>query len=400
MTESDLVLSVRAGHPDFLDLPWTRPLEEWPEHSSRIEELPRGLSRHPVVFVNYAGALYALKEMPPDFAAREYEVLRQLEELRMPAVSPVAHARTYTAGEQRSVLITRYLDHSLPYHVLFTRSGLAQYRDDLLDAMAGLLVQLHLAGVFWGDCSLSNTLFRRDAGALQAYLVDAETSEVRPQLSPQLREHELDVMEENVYGALVDLSAMGVLPVEYPVVQTGPYIRQRYHALWDEITREVVLAPGDHFRIQERVRALNSLGFSVDEVQLVTVDGWERLRMRAFVTDRNFHRDLLQNLTGLVAEEQQARLMVNEIQELRATISETHNRSVPLSVAAHRWLNQLYVPTVERLRPVMTAEIQPSQLYCQLLEHKWYLSERAKRDVGHAAAVDDYLRQFSNPPTS
>lgn len=52
-------------------------------------------------------------------------------------------------------------------------SSLERYRDHLLDAISGLLVQLHLAGTFWGDCSLSNTLFRRDAGALQAYLVDA-----------------------------------------------------------------------------------------------------------------------------------------------------------------------------------------------------------------------------------
>lgn len=398
MPESELTLSIRAGHPDFLDLPWNRPLEAWPEHSARIEEVPRGLSRHPVVFVNYDGVLYAFKELPRDLARKEYEALRQMEDLRLPTVSPVGHAQTPAGADGRTVLITRYLDHSLPYHVLLTRSGLAQYRDSLLDAMAGLLVQLHLAGVYWGDCSLSNTLFRRDAGALQAYLVDAETSEVRPALSLQLREHELDIMEENVYGALVDLAAMGVLSPNYPVVQTGPYIRERYRRLWEEITREEVLAPGDRFRIQERVRALNALGFSVDEVQLKATDGGEQLRMRAFVTDRSFHRDLLQNLTGLAAEEQQARLMVNEIQELKATLSEAHRRSTPLSVAAHHWLTEIYLPTVERLRESTAGDIDAPQLYCHLLEHKWYLSERAKRDVGHQAALEDYLRQFGQPP--
>lgn len=394
MPESDLTLSIRAGHPDFLDLPWNRPLEEWPQHSSRIEEAPRGLSRHPVVFVNYDGALYAFKELPQDVARKEYEALRQMEDLRLPTVTPVGHVQTTAGGDRRSVLVTRYLDHSLPYHVLFTRSGLAQYRDSLLDAMAGLLVQLHLAGVYWGDCSLSNTLFRRDAGALQAYLVDAETSEIRPSLSLQLREHELDIMEENVYGALVDLAAMGMLSPSYPVLQTGPYIRDRYRRLWEEITREEILAPGDRFRIQERVRALNALGFSVDEVQLKATDGGEQLRMRAFVTDRNFHRDLLQNLTGLTAEERQARLMVNEIQELKATLSEANRRSTPLSVAAHNWLTEIYLPTVERLRESMPGDADAPQLYCNLLEHKWYLSEGAKRDVGHKAALEDYLQRF------
>ena len=42
------------------------------------------------------------------------------------------------------------------------------------NAFAGLLVELHLAGLYWGDCSLSNILWRRDAGAMMAYLVDAE----------------------------------------------------------------------------------------------------------------------------------------------------------------------------------------------------------------------------------
>ena len=91
-----------------------------------------------------------------------------------------------------NVLITRFLDRSLPYRSLFMRSSLVRYRDHLLDAMAGLMVQLHLNGVYWGDCSLSNTLFRRDAGTLQAYLVDAETSEVYSgYVSPTLRFHDL-----------------------------------------------------------------------------------------------------------------------------------------------------------------------------------------------------------------
>lgn len=395
MSGSDFALSIRSGHPDFLDLPWDRPLEEWPGHCPRVEQLPRGLSRHPVVFVNYDGALYALKELPPGVAKREYDVLRQMEELRLPVVVAVGHTRTKTPEGEASVLVTRYLDYSLPYHLLFTGSGLAHYRASLLDAMASLLVQLHLAGVYWGDCSLSNTLFRRNAGALQAYLVDAETSEVHPQLSPTLRQHELEIMEENVFGALEDLAAMDVLPVTYPVAETGTYIRERYENLWQEITREEALVPGERYRIQERIRALNALGFSVDEVELKATEGGEQLRLRAFVTDRNFHRDLLHSLTGLHAEELQARQMINEIQELKASLSQTHNRSTPLSVAAHHWLNEIYLPTMQRVRPLIDKDTDPAEVYCQVLEHKWYLSEEAHRDVGHQAAVGDYLQRFA-----
>ncbi len=171
-------------------------------------------------------------------------------------------------------------------------------------------------------------------------------------------------------------------------------IRRRYGGLWDEVTREETVTPQERFRIRDRIRALNALGFSVEEVELTAVEGGERLRLRAFVADRNFHRDLLQNLTGLDAEEAQARQMINEIQELRATLSQKENRSMPLSAAAYRWRNEFYLPIVSRLQSVTDKNAQPAELYIQLLEHKWYLSERAGRDVGHQAALEDFVRLF------
>lgn len=386
---------LRPGHPDFLDLPWDHPVGEWVDRSGRVERLPIGPSRHPVVFVNYDGLLYAFKELPHEIAAKEYELLRRMETLRLPAVTPVGYVQLPRADGAIGVLITRYLDYSLPYHVLFVRRSLMRYREHLLDTLAGLLVQLHLAGVYWGDCSLSNTLFRRDAGALQAYLVDAETAEVHPQLSSGLREHDLDIMEENIYGALLDLAAMYALPDDYPVTDVGMEIRRRYRGLWDEITREELVPSGEHYRIRERIRALNTLGFSVDEVELNAVDGGERLRLRAFVADRSFHRDLLHSLTGLEVEESQARQMVNEIQEVKATIAKAENRSIPLSVAANRWLNEIYLPIIARLEALADDYTHPAELYCQLLEHKWYLSERARGDVGHQAALLDFVRRFN-----
>jgi hypothetical protein len=177
-------ISIRHGYPDFLDLPWGLPLTQWIGNTSRLEEVPRGLSRHPVVFVNYSGNLFALKELPLDLAETEYNLLVKMEGLRIPAVVPVGHLVTQTVQGPGSVLITRYLDRSLPYRSLFMSASLIRYREHLLDAITGLMVQIHLAGVFWGDCSLSNTLFRRDAGALRAYLVDAETAEIKPGVLP------------------------------------------------------------------------------------------------------------------------------------------------------------------------------------------------------------------------
>jgi len=380
------ISSLRPGHPDFLDLPWDQPLEKWVGLCPRLEDLPVGLSRHPVVFVSYPEGLYALKELPEQLAEKEYNLLRQIEEKHLPVVQPVGQVIL----AKRSVLITRYLDHSLPYRSLFLRQSLKGYRNSLLDAIASLLVQLHLAGVYWGDCSLSNALFRRDAGALQAYLVDAETSEIHETLSDSLRSYELDVMEENISGSLADLAAMGALPEDYPIFETGAYIRERYEHLWKEINREEIVRKEETYRIQERIRALNTLGFSVDEVVLQPASDGERLRMRAQVTDRSFHKEMLHALTGLEAEEQQARKMMNEIQELRAHLVNQNNRSTPVSVAAYKWLNETYQTVLDTIKSKQM-QADPLELYCQVLEHKWYLSEQAAQDVGHQKALEDYL---------
>lgn len=387
-------LYLRPGHPDFLDLPWQHPLPLWHKYTDRVEELARGLSRHPVVFINYEGDLYAFKELPADIADREYNLLRQMADLRLPVVKPVGHARVQHPHGETSVLITNFLDYALPYRSLFVSSSLARYQEHLLDAMAGLLVQLHLAGIFWGDCSLSNTLFRRDAGTLQAYMVDAETSEIHTSLSPALRHEDLEIMEENLTGDLADLAASRQLPSGFPIFQTGASIRKRYQRLWEEITREDVLQPNERFRIQERIRALNALGYSVGEVELHALEKGDELRLRVFITDRNFHREQLHSLTGIEAEEMQARKMMNEIQELKATLSK-ENPNTHINVAAYHWFEKYYQPVLKKLMPIIEQHTADEpELYCQVLEHKWLLSEQAKRDVGHFAAVEDYLQRF------
>jgi hypothetical protein len=369
----------KTKNVDFQDLPWHLPLGEWEGKVARLEEVPCGVSRHVVLFVNYDGGL----------------------------VEPISSLDPVQDGGRTSVLITRYLDQSLPYRTLFMSPDLKRYRQHLLDAMAGLIVQLHLSGVYWGDCSLSNTLFRRDAGALRPYLVDAETSEIQRDLSansrwlpPALRFHDLRVMEENVNGELYDLQAGGLLASQepgIPIAETGAYIRLRYQSLWDEITREEIINPGEMYRIQERIRALNELGFSIRDVELARTDNGNQLRLKVVVAGRNFHHDQLLNLTGLDLEERQAQKLMNEIHEVKATLSRENNRSTPLSVAAYQWLEKVYLPASERLRSLAEGDISLAELYCQMLEHKWYLSERAQRDVGHQAATEDYIRQFGPP---
>jgi len=393
--------TIRDGYPSFDDLPWEYPLSNWQGLCNRLEEVQCGLSRHPVVFVNYDGDLYAIKELSASVGQKEYDLLSLMENERLPCVTPIGYAQSSEPEINRSILITRYLDQSLPYRSLFIYSSLGRYREHILDAVAGLLVQLHLVGVYWGDCSLSNTLFRRDAGALQAYLVDAETAEAHPaRLSPMLRHHDLQIMEENVQRDLIELEDSGAFIPSQLDMETGQYIRLRYRALWEEVTREETIQENERYRVQERIRALNALGFSVRDVEIIGTDKGEQLRLRIQVTDRNFHRDQLLELTGIESEEMQAHQIMNEIYELRAYLAQSSNRAIPLSVASYHWLQHIYLPTVEHLKPFLVSGAQGEtntdleELYCQVLEHKWYLSEAARHDVGHLAAVEDFVKRF------
>lgn len=396
MSETSIEFHLRYTGLQTRSLPWEHSLLEWEDLCDCLEDAPRGVHRHPVVFIIHENLLYAIKELPGVLAQREYELLCEVETLHLPVVTPVGWVQVRAAHGATSLLVTRYLEGALPYRLLLAQPSLEPYRGHLLDALAGLMVELHLSGIFWGDCSLSNTLFRRDAGALRAYVVDLETAEYTSgQTKPTLRFHDLQIMEENVDAELADLELGGVR-IDFvpgiPASNIGAYIRLRYQELWDEVTREDTILPGENYRIQERVRALNRLGFSIGDIRLAASGESKHLSLRVIVSDRNFHRDQLYNLTGVDAEEMQAQKMMNEIQEVRARMSNEQNRNVSLSAAAHHWLENTYEPVMERLAPYADRQMTRAELYCQVLEHKWYLSERAQMDVGHFSAVDDYLK--------
>ena len=75
----NISMIARGGHPDFLDLPWDRPLAEW-DHE-RLVKMAHGISRHVVRFVSYDDRVYALKETGAVAARKEYDVLVELYEM-------------------------------------------------------------------------------------------------------------------------------------------------------------------------------------------------------------------------------------------------------------------------------------------------------------------------------
>jgi Domain of unknown function (DUF4032)/Lipopolysaccharide kinase (Kdo/WaaP) family len=383
-------LVTRTGHPDFIDLPWSEPLEQW--QSERLVDVARGISRHVVRFVDYDGRLYALKELPQRLAEREYRLLRHLEEESIPAVEVVGVV-SGRGDDLEAILITRHLEFSLPYRTLFTGRALPHLRSRLLDALAELMVRLHLAGFFWGDCSLSNALFRRDAGALAAHVVDTETSELHPELTTGQREHDLLIMEDNIAGELYDIEAETEEEGGFDPEEAAAWLRASYEALWDALTGEEVFGREERNRIEERIRRLNELGYDVEEVQVVG-DGDElRLRLHPQVVEAGHHARRLHSLTGLEVQENQARRLLNDIARYRAALARADDGRLPAEVvAAYRWRTEIFDKSIAAVPPELRGKREPAEIFHEILEHRWLMSERAKREVSTEDAVADYVR--------
>src|SRR4051794_34047065 len=267
-------LVARTGHPSFLALPWDEPLEDW--RSDRLVEVVRGIHRHVVRFVEYDRRLYALKELPARLAQREWTLLRRLAADNQPVVEVVGDV---TRPELEAVLITRHLEFSLPFRILFENRAIGDLRQGVMNAGAELLVRLHTAGFFWGDASLSNTLFRRDAGGLAAYLVDSETGELHPPLSEGQRGYDLQIFEEDLGGEPLEVGAATGIELLFEPGETAAERREPYDAPRTELPREEVFSTDERWKLDERLRRLNELGYDVDEIELVADAEGYRLRL-------------------------------------------------------------------------------------------------------------------------
>jgi hypothetical protein len=267
---------------------------------------------------------------------------------------------------------------------VLTRAVLPAPLDLLLDAFAELLVRLHLAGFFWGDCSLSNALFRRDAGKLSAYLVDAETGELHEQLSEGQRAHDLQLAQENLYGELLDVGNEEAL-------ELTEHVTASYERLWGELTHEEEFGRDERFRLEERLRRLNELGFDAAEIELLGTESGYRLRLRSRVVEPGYHRRRLLELTGLRAQENQARRLLGDLDVFRAELDVRGDAPVSDAALAGRWLNDVFEPAIASIPAELWGKREAAELYHELLEHRWYASQRKGRDVGRDEALRSYV---------
>ncbi|MDQ3484434.1 MAG: DUF4032 domain-containing protein, partial [Actinomycetota bacterium] len=267
----------------------------------------------------------------------------------------------------------------------------------LVDALVVLITKLHLAGFFWGDCSFSNTLFRRSAGEFAAYLVDAETGELHPELSDGQRAYDLDTARANLFAEMLDLQAGGFLGDEIDPLGTADGVLDRYEQLWGELTGAEDFTTDEMWRIEKRIERLNDLGFEVDELDIVTDWDGASVRIQPKVVDAGHHQRRLQGLTGLDVEENQSRRLLND---LNAFTAHHDLQNADPALVAHRWLTQIFEPIIAMAPAHRRTPLESAELFHEILEHRWYLSERAGQEVDLFETARDYFANQGDPGAS
>lgn len=357
-------------------LPWSVPLAEWPQYGVRTLPIKKGVSRHTVLFVNTGRFSFGIKEITEEVSQREVTLYEQMllrgihtlvpagyvvrEEPPIAIATPVGiHYEPHHVSHTVTVLVTKVLPDSLLYSRNFRREN----RERIWDAIALLFAQLHAHGIYWGDASLANVLIRfekRDLPfvgphtTLAAYLADAETVEMHRTLSRSMREADLGFFFESMEWINEDLRSSGILREEGSTESDRTYLHARYETLYAS-----------------------------------------EMMKKAFEEQTTFNID---RLLGGTSDPNHVDLFLKHVEEHRWYLGERSGTDVTLADATKDWYDTVFAPMCSLFRAEGIPELfhgkTAAELYVDIMNNKYYLSERAGRDIGMAAAMQDYAIRF------
>jgi hypothetical protein len=194
-------------------------------------------------------------------------------------------------------------------------------------------------------------------------------------------------MKMNLAGEMGDIAAMTGVEIDYADLILGLDVEARYLTLWREVTEELVITRDESYRIRERIARLNDLGFSVDDVYLDPADGGNLVRMNIQVGGRTFHSERLRQQTGIDASENQARVILSDLNYFLAKHGTT--TASGKSVSTFKWLTTSFEPIVAQIGEVRGGD--PVQSYCDFLHHRFLLAQHRGRDIPNQEALEDWI---------
>ena len=104
-----------------------------------------------------------------------------------------------------------------------------------------------------------------------------------------------------------------------------------------------------------------------------------------------YHSARLRELMGIETEELQAKRILASFDRYNAR----ENRSgASTSELAKKWFMEVFEATISRIPEDMRGRVEHAQMFHEILENRWYLSEHKGSDVGLDFATDNYVSEI------
>ena len=124
----------------------------------------------------------------------------------------------------------------------------------------------------------------------------------------------------------------------------------------------------------------------------MTLDGEKgALKFTPKLVASGYHQNRLYEITGIHAEELQAKRLLASFDRFRGREKKPLS---PIEDSARRWLSETYQRVIEMVPDELRGRVEPAQMFHEILEHRWYLGEKAGKDLGITYAAQDYIRSI------
>lgn len=360
-------------------LPWYLDLGDWVEQK-KIRELKirKGNHRHPIIFIVFNDQFYAIKQISPNVAEKEIKFYEILHKKHIPAITPIGFVRVSRPPlkmenvigqplipDDEGFLITQLERDVIPDNDV-VRFGFSKDNEEKVwNAVVELFVNLHTNNIYWGDGSMNNVLIRfkkikypnseRNKTILEAILVDTETMEIYDSISNKRRMEDWEIFFDSLQWTLEDLSKTGIKKkTNYNLLRKK--LLKKYDE-WFSITKE-----RQRF---ENLTRLDSEAFDIE-----------------WLPDSYFD------------------IFIKQVEEHKWYMSEQSKSIVSLENAAFDWYKTVFLPTTHALSEKEIEQIlpnkSPTELYVEIMQHKYFLGLKMGKDVGVSFAVKDYCVRFGH----
>lgn len=186
----------------------------------------------------------------------------------------------------------------------------------------------------------------------------------------------------------MDLQAGALLEPSVDTIEVGDRIVGRYTELWSVLTAEESFSLQERWRVRQRIEELNNLGYDVGELTMTTDADGSRMSIQPKVVDAGHYHRQVMRLTGLDVQERQGQRMLNDLEAYRTIMG---RKDDPIELVSHAWLAEVFEPTIMAVPIELRRKLEPAEIFHEILEHRWYMSEAQQRDVSTEEAVADYV---------